>query len=262
MERGSTKSALRQIRTLYELGTLGGLSDGQLLELFLTRSGADAEDAFAALVHRHGPMVLGVCRRMLRSSHDAEDAFQAAFLILVRRAAAIGRRDRLANWLHGVAIRTAREARRRAVREQAEGETGDGQYQSRVGTGGGVGRPGRDPRRGTEPPTGSLSDRAGNLRAGRQVAARGRFTARTFRGDALDPARARPETRCASDSSNAELASGSGPGRDCRAGPSKPRCRTGCLVLRSTRPWDMRPTGSHREPFQQQSRRWPKECSR
>jgi hypothetical protein len=77
MERGSTKRALRQIRTLYELGTLGGLSDGQLLELFLTRSGADAEDAFAMLVHRHGPMVLGVCRRMLRSSHDAEDAFQA-----------------------------------------------------------------------------------------------------------------------------------------------------------------------------------------
>ncbi len=119
MARGSTKSALRQIRTLFELGTLGGLTDGQLLELFLTRSGDDAEDAFAALVHRHGPMVLGVCRRMLPGSHDAEDAFQATFLILARRAAAIGRRERLANWLYGVAVRTAKESRRRAARQQA-----------------------------------------------------------------------------------------------------------------------------------------------
>ncbi len=119
MARGSTKSTLRQIRTLFELGTLGGLTDAQLLELFLTRSGDDAEDAFAALVHRHGPMVLGVCRRMLTNSHDAEDAFQATFLILARRAASIGRRERLANWLYGVAVRTAKEARRRAARRQA-----------------------------------------------------------------------------------------------------------------------------------------------
>ncbi len=119
MARGSTKSALRQIRTLFELGTLGGMTDAQLLELFLTRSGDDAEDAFAALVHRHGPMVLGACRRMLTNSHDAEDAFQATFWILARRAAAIGRRERLANWLYGVAVRTAQEARRRAARRQA-----------------------------------------------------------------------------------------------------------------------------------------------
>ena len=66
MKRGSARSALRQIRTLYTLGTLGGMTDAQLLDLFLTRGGDDAEDAFAALVDRHGPMVLGVCRRMLR----------------------------------------------------------------------------------------------------------------------------------------------------------------------------------------------------
>ena len=119
MERESSKQALRQIRRLFELGTLGGMSDAQLLDLFLTRAGDDAEDAFAALVHRHGPMVLGVCRRMLPGSHDAEDAFQATFLILVRRAASIGRRERLANWLYGVAVRTSREARRRAARRQA-----------------------------------------------------------------------------------------------------------------------------------------------
>ena len=71
------------------------------------------------MVHRHGPMVLGVCRRMLPSAHDAEDAFQATFLILARRAASIGRREQLANWLYGVAVRTAKEARRRAARQHA-----------------------------------------------------------------------------------------------------------------------------------------------
>ena len=118
MQRGSARSAIRQIRTLYTLGTLGGLSDAQLLDLFVTGEGDAAEDAFAALVDRHGPMVLGVCHRVLMSSHDAEDAFQAAFLILARRAASIGRRDKLAGWLHGVAVRTASETRRRAARER------------------------------------------------------------------------------------------------------------------------------------------------
>jgi DNA-directed RNA polymerase specialized sigma24 family protein len=87
MERGPAKSALREIRTLYALGTLGDLTDAQLLALFLTRQRQDAEDAFAVLVNRHGPTVLGVCRRMLPGTHDAEDAFQATFLILARKAA-------------------------------------------------------------------------------------------------------------------------------------------------------------------------------
>ena len=119
MESGSIKSALRQIRTLYAVGTLGGRSDAQLLELFLARNGDSAEEAFAALVQRHGPTVLGVCRRMLPSSHDCEDAFQATFLVLARRAASIGRRERLASWLYGVAVRTAKEARRRAAQKRA-----------------------------------------------------------------------------------------------------------------------------------------------
>ncbi len=118
MQRGSARSALRLIQTLYSVGTLGALTDHELLELFLTRDGDVAEDAFAVLVDRHGPMVLSVCRRMLRGSHDAEDAFQAAFLILARRAASIGRREKLAGWLHGVAVRTASESRRRAARER------------------------------------------------------------------------------------------------------------------------------------------------
>ena len=90
-----------------------------MLELFLARNGTTAEEAFAALVERHGPTVLGVCRRMLPSSHDCEDAFQATFLVLARRAASIGRRERLANWLYGVAVRTAKESRRRAAQERA-----------------------------------------------------------------------------------------------------------------------------------------------
>src|SRR6266404_7272928 len=82
----------------------GGMTDGQLLERFLT---AREEGAFEALVRRHGPMVLGVCRRVLRNEHDAEDAFQATFLVLLRKASSILPRDRVGNWLYGVAYRTS-----------------------------------------------------------------------------------------------------------------------------------------------------------
>jgi RNA polymerase sigma factor (sigma-70 family) len=97
----------------------GPLTDGQLLECFIARR---EEAAFAALVRRHGPMVLGVCRRVLDHSHDADDAFQATFLLLVRKAASVTPRERVGNWLYGVAYRTALKARtlaaRRRVREQ------------------------------------------------------------------------------------------------------------------------------------------------
>jgi RNA polymerase sigma-70 factor (ECF subfamily) len=93
-----------------------GLSDGELLEAFVARRDAAV---FEALVRRHGPMVLGVCRRVLHNAHDAEDAFQATFLVLVRRAASVVPRELVGNFLYGVAYRTALEARRAAARRRA-----------------------------------------------------------------------------------------------------------------------------------------------
>ena len=117
-------SVARQLESLFEGGSAAGLSDRQLIERFVAgRDPRAAEAAFAALVARHGPMVLGLCRRLLRDAQDAEDAFQAAFLVLARKAGAIRRRVLLSAWLYGVAWRVAvrlrgRTARRRG-REQA-----------------------------------------------------------------------------------------------------------------------------------------------
>ncbi len=94
-----------------------GLSDGQLLERYL-RHREDA--AFAALVRRHGPMVLSVCRRVLGNDHDAEDAFQASFLVLVRKAPAVVPREKVANFLYGVAHTTALRAKGLIAKRRAE----------------------------------------------------------------------------------------------------------------------------------------------
>jgi RNA polymerase sigma factor (sigma-70 family) len=98
------------LQRLRRAALLGGaeLTDGQLLEHFLGRR---EEVYLAALVRRHGPMVWGVCRRVLHNHHDAEDAFQATFLVLVRKAKSIVPREMVANWLYGVAHQTALKAR-------------------------------------------------------------------------------------------------------------------------------------------------------
>jgi RNA polymerase sigma factor (sigma-70 family) len=102
-----TNSLLRQLCKAVAWD-LSGISDGQLLERYATERD---EAAFEALVRRHGPMVLGVCRRLLRDPDEANDAFQATFLVLVRKAASVFPREMLPNWLHGVAYRTAVRAR-------------------------------------------------------------------------------------------------------------------------------------------------------
>jgi RNA polymerase sigma factor (sigma-70 family) len=117
MTRTRQGAVLRHIRALFDAGTVGGLTDGQLLEWFTSR-GESAELAFAALVERHGPMVLRICRAILRDPHDAHDAFQATFLVLVRRASSLWARDSLAPWLHQVACRTAYCARSAAARRR------------------------------------------------------------------------------------------------------------------------------------------------
>jgi RNA polymerase sigma factor (sigma-70 family) len=94
----------------------GGLTDGQLLGRFVARRD---EAAFAALVRQHGPMVYGVCRRILRHAQDAEDAFQAAFLVLARKAASLTDREAVAGWLYGAAYRAALEARSAGARRRA-----------------------------------------------------------------------------------------------------------------------------------------------
>src|SRR5688572_26170767 len=97
------------IRSLATGGAADTRSDAELLRAF---TGNGDELAFVALLRRHGPMVLAVCRRLLRDPHAAEDAFQTTFLVLVRKAGNLRKQNLLAGWLYGVAYRTAMQARR------------------------------------------------------------------------------------------------------------------------------------------------------
>ena len=116
-----TASVVRQLGSLFEGGSTAGLSDRQLIERFVAgRDSLAAEAAFAALVARHGPMVLGVCRQLLDDRQHAEDAFQAVFLVLARKARSVRDPDLLGHWLYGVALRTARKARARLARTPTE----------------------------------------------------------------------------------------------------------------------------------------------
>jgi RNA polymerase sigma factor (sigma-70 family) len=112
MDPGPLRTLLRRLRQRTDASAGGALSDAELLERFVRRRD---EAAFEVLVWRHGTMVLGLCRRLLRHEHDAEDAFQATFLVLARKAGFIGKRQALASWLYKVAYRIALAARTAAV---------------------------------------------------------------------------------------------------------------------------------------------------
>jgi RNA polymerase sigma factor (sigma-70 family) len=116
MARERLGTVLRHVRKVGVAQGAQGLGDGALLQRFQAQQD---EDAFAALVQRHGRLVLGVCRRVLRHDQDAEDAFQAVFLALARCASSIRKPDALASWLHGVAYRTAMGLKRVAARRRA-----------------------------------------------------------------------------------------------------------------------------------------------
>jgi RNA polymerase sigma factor (sigma-70 family) len=110
-----TRNVLRHVQSLARMQTERRQADGALLRAF---AAGNDQAAFTTLVCRHGPMVLGVCRRVLHHLQDAEDAFQATFVLLARNARSIRKRQSLPSWLHGVAYRTACNARRAAFRRR------------------------------------------------------------------------------------------------------------------------------------------------
>jgi RNA polymerase sigma factor (sigma-70 family) len=120
----ATTSLTHDLGSLFQGGSATGLSDRQLIERFATRRDQAGEAAFAALVARHGPMVLGVCRQILGDQHQAEDALQAVFLVLADKARSLREPDLLCQWLYGVAVRTARCARLRLSRRRRAEEVG------------------------------------------------------------------------------------------------------------------------------------------
>jgi RNA polymerase sigma factor (sigma-70 family) len=115
MVNAAKGAVLQQLRRVVLACDTSGLADADLLHKFLARRD---EAAFEALVRRHGPMVLGVCRRLLADTADAEDAFQATFLVFVQRAGSIRKPEQVGSWLYGVAYRTARKARALAARRR------------------------------------------------------------------------------------------------------------------------------------------------
>jgi RNA polymerase sigma factor (sigma-70 family) len=121
MATGQFAGVYRQIDRLFRSGSVAGLTEGQLLDRFVR----DRDDtAFEAIVARHGAMVLGVCRANLRDPNDIDDAFQATFLVLVKKANSLHHRDLLGPWLHGVAHRVSRRARIDAAKRRDRLPTG------------------------------------------------------------------------------------------------------------------------------------------
>ena len=191
MAGGSSVAILREIQTLFDTGTAGGLSDRQLLERFASRRDASSEAAFELLVLRHGPMVLRVCRDVLRDPFDAQDAFQATFLVLVRRSETIRRLESVGGWLYGVACRVAARAvssgaatRRRRASGIAGGRGGRAVWRRAVGNRGI--RPGRAG--GGPAAAGEISRRGGSVLLAEHDSRAGGRAARLPAGDGTEPA--------------------------------------------------------------------------
>src|SRR5258708_7986175 len=118
MSKSAGGAATRQLGLLCRAGSTSGPSDAELLSRVVSPDREGAALAFEALVRRHGAMVLATCRGVLRHEHDAEDAFQATFLVLARRAGSLRTGDRLGPWLHRVALRASERARVAATRRR------------------------------------------------------------------------------------------------------------------------------------------------
>jgi RNA polymerase sigma factor (sigma-70 family) len=134
MTANPANGVIRYLRRVALRQDAAGLTDGELMEQYVTRRD---EAAFEALVHRHGPMILGTCRRILRNEADAEDAFQATFLVFVRKAASIRSRGTVSNWLYGVAHNTALKAKamnhKRHLKEREAGTVPKREARAEIG---------------------------------------------------------------------------------------------------------------------------------
>jgi RNA polymerase sigma factor (sigma-70 family) len=117
MATGQLNQVVQHLRGMLAMQDAAGIPDADLLKRYVHERD---EAAFETLVRRHGPMVLGVCRRLLHNPHDAEDAFQVTFLVLVRKASSLHSPGTIGNWLYGVAHRTALEVRKAAAKRRAK----------------------------------------------------------------------------------------------------------------------------------------------
>ena len=203
---------LRQVHRLFNFGAVGTMSDAQLLDRFVSRRDEAAEAAFEELVIRHGPMVLRVCRSVLHDAHDAEDAFQAVFLVLANRAGSIRRSGSVASWLFGVAQRVATRGKRSAARRQHARPARRGADLRKLSPAGERSRLG-DPPRGDRRLARAASRTRRALLPARADLRRGGASARALGGG--DPGPAGPGARAAAPA--ADPARRDGPGRSpCR----------------------------------------------